>query len=114
MTSKTLAPLPPQEEAKKLAEHRHTSTLSTSSLANTINTTNADDSHKHDGTLTNSPRDVSPPRICLRDKKRSGKLGAANKDLGNWRSSTTILDSVYKDLSKSIPTIDDVSEIFKV
>uniref|UniRef100_A0A915DYW5 Uncharacterized protein n=1 Tax=Ditylenchus dipsaci TaxID=166011 RepID=A0A915DYW5_9BILA len=30
-------------------------------------------------------------------------------DKDRWRSSTTILDSVYKDLSKSILTIDDLS-----
>lgn len=73
----------------------------------------------------------SPSKICLREKKRerehNGKNLTPNSssttsniyssiiNIGNpldkdrWRhSSTTVLDSLYKDLSKNIPTIDDV------
>jgi hypothetical protein len=77
--------------------------------ANMLNlSTNNDsvDTVKLDNTLTNGNDTTSSPRICLREKKRGRQNG---KDTTNWRSSTTILDSVYKDLSKSIPTIDDVS-----
>uniref|UniRef100_A0A914ZJ68 FAM65 N-terminal domain-containing protein n=2 Tax=Parascaris univalens TaxID=6257 RepID=A0A914ZJ68_PARUN len=45
------------------------------------------------------------PRILLREKKR-GNLLARQKEM--WRSSTNILDSVYSDISKSIPTVDAV------
>jgi len=66
----------------------------------------------------------SPVKICLRDKKRQREqriqmgismatgIGreASRTDKDRWRnSSTTLLDELYKDLSKSIPTIDDVS-----
>jgi hypothetical protein len=68
-------------------------------------------------------------KVCLRDKKRQREqriqmgmsvatsLGngigigreASRTDKDRWRcSSTTLLDELYKDLSKSIPTIDDV------
>lgn len=69
----------------------------------------------------------SPPKVCLREKKRdrerrTGPSSSAVKsvyesvlgigpplDKDRWRhSSTTILDSLYKDLSKSIPTLDEV------
>ncbi|KAI6206680.1 hypothetical protein M3Y94_00939900 [Aphelenchoides besseyi] len=45
------------------------------------------------------------PRVCLREKKRGRQVATD----GKWRSSTNILDSVYKDLSRSIPTIDDLT-----
>ncbi|CAD5227389.1 unnamed protein product [Bursaphelenchus xylophilus] len=48
-----------------------------------------------------------PIKVCLREKKRGRSQQL--KDQKNWRSSTTILDSVYKDLSKSIPAIDDLT-----
>lgn len=48
--------------------------------------------------------DTEPIKICLRKKKRERQNSLTEK----WRSSTTILDSLYKDLSKSILTIDDV------
>ena len=68
-------------------------------------------------------------KVCLRDKKRQREqrlklgtsVGAALGNVGisressktekdKWRcSSTTLLDEVYKDLSKSILTIDDVN-----
>lgn len=47
-----------------------------------------------------------PIKICLREKKRERQISATEQE--RWRSSTTILDSLYKDLSKSILTIDDV------
>uniref|UniRef100_A0A914MKT6 FAM65 N-terminal domain-containing protein n=1 Tax=Meloidogyne incognita TaxID=6306 RepID=A0A914MKT6_MELIC len=72
-------------------------------------------------------------KVCLRDKKRQReqrlKLGASvgaalggggggisressKTEKDKWRcSSTTLLDEVYKDLSKSIPTIDDLSAL---
>ncbi|KAF7640434.1 hypothetical protein Mgra_00000255 [Meloidogyne graminicola] len=68
-------------------------------------------------------------KVCLRDKKRQReqrlKLGASvgaalggisressKTEKDKWRcSSTTLLDDVYKDLSKSIPTIDDLSAL---
>lgn len=53
----------------------------------------------------------SPLKICLREKKRErqNSSNTTSSDKERWRSSTTILDSLYKDLSKSILTIDDVS-----
>lgn len=75
-------------------------------------------------------------KVCLRDKKRqreqrrqiglsmaaaisssasSGIGGVAREasraDKQRWRSSTTLLDEVYKDLARSIPTIDDLSAL---
>ncbi|CAD5221313.1 unnamed protein product [Bursaphelenchus okinawaensis] len=52
-----------------------------------------------------------PVKVCLREKKRGRQATQQLKDQQNWRSSTTILDSVYKDLSKSIPTIDDLTAL---
>lgn len=72
--------------------------------------------------------DDSPVKVCLRDKKRQreqriqmgvsvaasmsngiGRVEASKADKQRWRcSSTMLLDDLYKDLSKSIPTIDDV------
>uniref|UniRef100_A0A1I7VFY6 PL48 domain-containing protein n=2 Tax=Loa loa TaxID=7209 RepID=A0A1I7VFY6_LOALO len=43
------------------------------------------------------------PRVLLREKKRNNQL-MRQKEI--WRSSTNILDSVYDDISKSIPSID--------
>lgn len=78
----------------------------------------------------------SPPKICLREKKRERERNGtmapslssaassiyssvisigAPLDKDRWRhSSTTILDSLYKDLSKDIPTIDDVYYFFNL
>lgn len=52
------------------------------------------------------------PRILLREKKRSNAAVELNRQKEIWRSSTNILDSVYNDISKSIPTIDTVSITF--
>lgn len=65
------------------------------------------DTVKLDNTIANATDTTSSLRICLREKKRGRQNG--KESTANWRSSTTILDSVYKDLSKSIPAIDDVS-----
>uniref|UniRef100_A0A0N5ADP2 PL48 domain-containing protein n=1 Tax=Syphacia muris TaxID=451379 RepID=A0A0N5ADP2_9BILA len=46
------------------------------------------------------------PRVLLREKKRGNSQLAKQKQI--WRSSTNILDSVYNDLAKSIPSIDTV------
>uniref|UniRef100_A0A914L7Z2 FAM65 N-terminal domain-containing protein n=1 Tax=Meloidogyne incognita TaxID=6306 RepID=A0A914L7Z2_MELIC len=85
------------------------------------------------GTIDNGPA----TKVCLRDKKRQReqrlKLGASvgaalgggggggisressKTEKDRWRcSSTTLLDEVYKDLSKSIPTIDDVNISLKI
>ncbi|CAG9540194.1 unnamed protein product [Cercopithifilaria johnstoni] len=48
------------------------------------------------------------PRILLREKKRNNQL-MRQKEI--WRSSTNILDSVYDDISKSIPSIDTVEAL---
>ncbi|VIO87627.1 Uncharacterized protein BM_BM2438 [Brugia malayi] len=48
------------------------------------------------------------PRILLREKKRNNQL-MRQKEI--WRSSTNILDCVYDDISKSIPTIDTMEAL---
>uniref|UniRef100_A0A915Q386 FAM65 N-terminal domain-containing protein n=1 Tax=Setaria digitata TaxID=48799 RepID=A0A915Q386_9BILA len=48
------------------------------------------------------------PRVLLREKKRTNQL-MRQKEI--WRSSTNILDSVYDDISKSIPNIDTVEAL---
>ncbi|VDO56250.1 unnamed protein product, partial [Onchocerca flexuosa] len=48
------------------------------------------------------------PRVLLREKKRNNQL-MRQKEI--WRSSTNILDSVYDDISKSIPSIDTVEAL---
>ena len=51
-----------------------------------------------------------PSKVILRQKKRQRQ--ASNlKDLekDGWRSSTAILDNMYRDISKSIPAIDDLT-----
>uniref|UniRef100_A0A1I7XYS1 PL48 domain-containing protein n=1 Tax=Steinernema glaseri TaxID=37863 RepID=A0A1I7XYS1_9BILA len=53
------------------------------------------------------PDDREKPRVLMRDKKR-GRQHLSNNN-AHWRSSTNMLDSVYNDLSKSIPTIDSLS-----
>uniref|UniRef100_A0A8L8K1C1 PL48 domain-containing protein n=1 Tax=Heligmosomoides polygyrus TaxID=6339 RepID=A0A8L8K1C1_HELPZ len=47
------------------------------------------------------------PRVVLREKKRGSAARAAMKDQ-QWRSSTTLLDSIYQDVSKTIPTVESV------
>ncbi|KAL3982949.1 hypothetical protein ACH3XW_49205 [Acanthocheilonema viteae] len=47
-------------------------------------------------------------RVLLREKKRNNQL-VRQKEI--WRSSTNILDSVYNDISKSIPSIDTVEAL---
>lgn len=89
---------------------------------------NSNEININDGTKSGSE---SFPKICLREKKRerqhNGSILTPNLspaassvyssvisigaplDKNRWRhSSTTILDSLYKNLSKDIPTIDDV------
>ncbi|KAI1732986.1 filopodia upregulated, FAM65 domain-containing protein [Ditylenchus destructor] len=63
------------------------------------------------GQESHASEDSTPPRICLREKKRERQTSTSTcgTDKDRWRSSTTILDSLYKDLSKSILTIDDLS-----
>ncbi|KAK0398857.1 hypothetical protein QR680_002782 [Steinernema hermaphroditum] len=53
------------------------------------------------------PDEREKPRVLMREKKK----GRQHLNSGNahWRSSTNMLDSVYNDLSKSIPTIDSLS-----
>lgn len=48
------------------------------------------------------------PRVVLREKKRGSAARAAMKDQ-QWRSSTTLLDSIYQDVSKTIPTVESMS-----
>lgn len=56
----------------------------------------------------------TPPKICLREKKRQREQIQQQRqslfsDKASWRtSSTSILDDLYKDIARSIPTIDDV------
>ena len=54
--------------------------------------------------------DGSRPKFCLREKKRQRKQeNAVVVEKNRWRNSTTsILDDVYRDIAKGIPTIDDV------
>ncbi|XGW25315.1 hypothetical protein V3C99_006609 [Haemonchus contortus] len=47
------------------------------------------------------------PRIALREKKRGSAARMAMKE--QWRSSTTLLDSIYQDISKTIPTAEAMS-----
>ncbi|GMR47504.1 hypothetical protein PMAYCL1PPCAC_17699 [Pristionchus mayeri] len=47
------------------------------------------------------------PRVLLREKKRGGAVRAAIKS--EWRSSTNILDDLYSDISKTIPSMDEMS-----
>ncbi|GMT23404.1 hypothetical protein PFISCL1PPCAC_14701, partial [Pristionchus fissidentatus] len=47
------------------------------------------------------------PRVLLREKKRGAAVRAAIKS--EWRSSTCILDDLYSDLSKTIPSMDEIS-----
>ncbi|PIO61376.1 hypothetical protein TELCIR_17102, partial [Teladorsagia circumcincta] len=44
------------------------------------------------------------PRIVLREKKRGSAARVALKE--QWRSSTTLLDSIYQDVSKTIPSVE--------
>uniref|UniRef100_A0A0M3HW66 PL48 domain-containing protein n=1 Tax=Ascaris lumbricoides TaxID=6252 RepID=A0A0M3HW66_ASCLU len=64
---------------------------------------------KENGSGSTSTSEMSStdkkPRILLREKKR-GNVLARQKEM--WRSSTNILDSVYSDISRSIPTVDAV------
>ncbi|RCN28943.1 hypothetical protein ANCCAN_25306, partial [Ancylostoma caninum] len=46
------------------------------------------------------------PRVVLREKKRGSAARVAMKE--QWRSSTTLLDSIYQDVSKTIPTVEAV------
>ncbi|KAK6746730.1 hypothetical protein RB195_000164 [Necator americanus] len=47
------------------------------------------------------------PRVVLREKKRGSAARVAMKE--QWRSSTTLLDSIYQDVSKTIPTVEAMS-----
>ncbi|KAJ1369622.1 hypothetical protein KIN20_031111 [Parelaphostrongylus tenuis] len=47
------------------------------------------------------------PRVVLREKKRGAAARVAMKE--QWRSSTTLLDSIYQDVSKTIPTVEAMS-----
>ncbi|GMS95337.1 hypothetical protein PENTCL1PPCAC_17512, partial [Pristionchus entomophagus] len=47
------------------------------------------------------------PRVLLREKKRGAAVRAAIKS--EWRSSTNILDDLYSDISKTIPSMDEMS-----
>uniref|UniRef100_A0A7E4UT25 PL48 domain-containing protein n=1 Tax=Panagrellus redivivus TaxID=6233 RepID=A0A7E4UT25_PANRE len=53
-----------------------------------------------------SPDNSSPSKIVLRQKKRQ-RQNDLEKD--KWRSSTIILDDMYRDISKSIPTMADLT-----
>ncbi|KAI6220337.1 PL48 domain-containing protein [Aphelenchoides fujianensis] len=85
-------------------------------LSNGANSTLTSDSTPN-GTKAAAEAEVSPPRVCLREKKRArqstttigGATAATRAEAQKWRSSTNILDSVYKDLSRSIPTVDDLT-----
>uniref|UniRef100_A0AC35TYW6 PL48 domain-containing protein n=1 Tax=Rhabditophanes sp. KR3021 TaxID=114890 RepID=A0AC35TYW6_9BILA len=57
------------------------------------------------------PDKLPKTRVILRDKKRNK---SQHNDFGQkdqWRASTTLLDSAYNDLSKSIPTLDSLSAL---
>ncbi|KAL3110172.1 hypothetical protein niasHT_015775 [Heterodera trifolii] len=76
---------------------------------------------KEEDQCENESADGAAVKVCLRDKKRQreqriqlGNSVSAGSNFGigkeKWRcSSTTLLDDVYKDLAKSIPTIDDLT-----
>ncbi|CAD6191366.1 unnamed protein product [Caenorhabditis auriculariae] len=49
------------------------------------------------------------PRVALREKKRGSAARAAMKE--QWRSSTNILDSIYLDVSKTIPSVEAMSTL---
>ncbi|CAJ0569152.1 unnamed protein product, partial [Mesorhabditis spiculigera] len=51
--------------------------------------------------------ETKKPRVILREKKRGGAARVAARE--QWRSSTNLLDSIYHDLSKNIPTIEAMS-----
>ncbi|TMS40075.1 hypothetical protein L596_006501 [Steinernema carpocapsae] len=58
------------------------------------------------------PDDKEKPRVLMREKKRNARSQLLNgQSNAHWRNSTNMLDSVYNDLSKSIPTIDSLSAL---
>ncbi|CAJ0931112.1 unnamed protein product, partial [Mesorhabditis belari] len=57
--------------------------------------------------LSEQAEEAKKPRVVLREKKRGGAARAATKE--QWRSSTNLLDSIYHDLSKNIPTAESMS-----
>ncbi|VDK74534.1 unnamed protein product [Anisakis simplex] len=80
---------------------RSMSSLNSSQLSGSIS------KPKENASGSTSTSDMSSndrrPRILLREKKR-GNATTRQKEV--WRSSTNILDSVYNDISRSIPSID--------
>uniref|UniRef100_A0AC35FLQ6 FAM65 N-terminal domain-containing protein n=1 Tax=Panagrolaimus sp. PS1159 TaxID=55785 RepID=A0AC35FLQ6_9BILA len=54
----------------------------------------------------------SPSKVILRQKKRQRQTSNLNElEKDKWRSSTVMLDDMYRDISKSIPTIDDLTAL---
>uniref|UniRef100_A0A1I7XJM8 Uncharacterized protein n=1 Tax=Heterorhabditis bacteriophora TaxID=37862 RepID=A0A1I7XJM8_HETBA len=49
------------------------------------------------------------PRVVLREKKRGSAARLAMKE--QWRSSSNLLDSIYHDISKTIPTVEAMSTL---
>ncbi|CAO4372716.1 unnamed protein product [Caenorhabditis nigoni] len=49
------------------------------------------------------------PRIVLREKKRGSAARVAMKE--QWRNSTNMLDSIYLDVAKTIPSVDAMSTL---
>ncbi|CAI4228344.1 unnamed protein product [Auanema sp. JU1783] len=49
------------------------------------------------------------PRVVLREKKRGSAARVAMKE--QWRSSTNLLDCIYHDVSKTIPTVEAMSTL---
>ncbi|CBK19490.2 FAM65 N-terminal domain-containing protein [Caenorhabditis elegans] len=58
-----------------------------------------------DGTTTIDRK----PRIVLREKKRGSAARVAMKE--QWRNSTNMLDSIYLDVAKTIPSVDAMSTL---
>lgn len=49
------------------------------------------------------------PRIVLREKKRGSAARVAMKE--QWRNSTNMLDSIYLDIAKTIPSVEAMSTL---
>ncbi|VDN19703.1 unnamed protein product [Gongylonema pulchrum] len=81
--------------------------LMTASNMNTASST-CSENYFLDDASTSDAASEKKPCVLLREKKHGSYL-MRQKEI--WRSSTNILDSVYDDISKSIPSIDTVEAL---
>ncbi|CAI5449312.1 unnamed protein product [Caenorhabditis angaria] len=57
--------------------------------------------------ISDSTMDRTKPRVALREKKRGSAARVAMKE--QWRNSTNMLDSIYFDVAKTIPSVEAMS-----